>query len=54
MSSVKDLLLQLLDLSYEPETLIWDRGNTSEESVLDTKALGWNLICGVNKGSNQV
>jgi transposase len=53
MSSVKDLLVQLLDLPYEPGTLIWDRGNTSEESVLDIEALGWNLICGVNKGSNQ-
>jgi len=52
MSSVKELLVQLLDLSYEPGTLIWDRGNTSEESVRDIEALGWNLICGVKKGSN--
>lgn len=53
MSSVKDLLVRLLDLSYEPGTLIWDRGNTSEESIRDIEALGWKLICGVNKGSNE-
>jgi hypothetical protein len=53
ISSVKDLLVQLPDLSYEPGTLIWDRGDTSEESVRDIEALGWNLICGVKKGSNQ-
>jgi transposase len=53
MSSVKDLLMRLLDLSYEPGTLIWDRGNTSEESIRDIEALGWKLVCGVNKGSNE-
>jgi len=53
MSSVKDLLVQLLNLSFEPGSLIWDRGNTSEESIRDIEALGWNLICGVNKSSNE-
>jgi transposase len=53
MSSVKDLLMRLLDLSYEPGTLIWDRGNTSEESIRDIEALGWKLVCSVNKGSNE-
>ncbi len=36
MSSVKDLLVRLLDLSYEPGTLIWDRGNTHAHSKLPT------------------
>lgn len=53
MASVKDLLVQLLDLSYEPGTLIWDRGNSSEESIRDIEALGWNLICGLRKGSTE-
>ena len=53
MASVKDLLVQLLDLSYEPGTLIWDRGNSSEESIQDIETLGWNLICGLSKNSNE-
>ncbi len=53
MSSVKELLVQLIDLSFEPGTLIWDRGNTSEESIKDIEALGWNLICGVQKVSDE-
>lgn len=53
MSSVKELLVQLIDLSFEPGTLIWDRGNTSEDSIRDIEALGWNLICGVQKSSEE-
>ena len=53
MSSVKDLLVTLIDLSFTPGTLIWDRGNTSEESVKDIEKMGWKLICGVPKVSNE-
>lgn len=53
MSSVKDLLLQLIDNSFEPGTIIWDRGNTSEDSVKDIELLGWKLICGVSRSSNE-
>ena len=40
MSSVKDLLVKLIDNSFEPGTIIWDRGNTSENSVKDIEMLG--------------
>ncbi|WP_214035586.1 hypothetical protein, partial [Methanospirillum sp.] len=53
MSSVKELLVQLTDLSFKPGTLIWDRGNTSEESIRDIESLGWNLICGMQKTSEE-
>lgn len=53
MSSVKELLVQMIEMSLEPGTLIWDRGNTSEESIRDIEALGWNLICGVQKLSDE-
>ena len=53
MSSVKDLLLQLIDNSFEPGTIIWDRGNTSENSVKDIEKLGWKLISGVPRGSDE-
>ena len=53
MSSVKDLLVQLIDNSFEPGTIIWDRGNTSENSVKDIELLGWKLICGVPRGSDE-
>ena len=51
MSSVKDLLIQLIDMAITPGTLIWDRGNTSDESIKDIENLGWKLICGVEKVS---
>jgi len=53
MSSVKDLLVTLIELSFTPGTLIWDRGNTSEESVKDIEKLGWKLICGIPKVSKE-
>ncbi|MCX6700684.1 MAG: transposase [Methanomicrobiales archaeon] len=53
MSSVKDLLVTLIDLSFTSGTLIWDRGNTSEDSVKDIEKMGWKLICGVPTISNE-
>ncbi|MCX6693166.1 MAG: hypothetical protein NT074_01230, partial [Methanomicrobiales archaeon] len=53
MSSVKNLLVQLIDMSIAPGTLIWDRGNTSEESIRDIEKLGWKLICGVQNVSEE-
>ena len=53
MSSVKDLLVTLIDLSFTPGTLIWDRGNTSEDSIIDIENMGWKLICGVSTVSNE-
>jgi len=53
MASVKNLLVQLIDMSINPGTLIWDRGNTSVESIRDIEKLGWNLICGVQKVSEE-
>ena len=53
MASVKNLLVQLIDMLINPGTLIWDRGNTSEESIRDIEKLGWKLICGVQKVSEE-
>ena len=53
MASVKNLLVQLIDMSINPGTLIWDRGNTSEESIRDIEKIGWKLICGVQKVSEE-
>lgn len=49
MSSVKDLLVTMIGSSIQPGTLIWDRGNTSEESIKDIEKLGWKLICSVQQ-----
>lgn len=52
MSSVKDLLVELINSNLKPGTIIWDRGNTSEDSIKDIEFLGWNLICGVPQTSD--
>ena len=31
------------------ETIIWDRGNTSQKTVTATERLGWKIICGIPK-----
>ena len=54
MSSVKDLLVTVIGASIQPGTLIWDRGNTSEESIRDIEKLGWKLICGVQQVPKEV
>jgi len=54
MSSVKELLVTVIGTSIPPGTLIWDRGNTSEESIRDIEKLGWKLICGVQQVPKEV
>jgi len=53
-STVKNLITWLKDTSIEPGTIIWDRGNVSEEHVKLVESADWKLICGVPKTSNEV
>ncbi len=48
-TTLKSLNSRIIDLGMEPGTLIWDRGNTSADSVEEIEALGWEIICGVLK-----
>lgn len=52
ISTVKNLITRLSDIALEPGTMIWDRGNTSYESVNAIEGLMWKVICGVPKTSN--
>jgi transposase len=49
LSTIRNLVTQLKDTGIEPGTLIWDRGNVSEEHVNMIELSGWKLICGVPK-----
>ena len=53
-STVNNLIARLDDTKIRPGTLIWDRGNVSEEHVKMIESAGWKLICGVPKSSNEV
>ena len=48
-TTLKSLYSRIIDLGMEPGTLVWDRGNTSADSVEEIEALGWEIICGVPK-----
>lgn len=52
MSTVKNLIALLSDIALQPGTMIWDRGNTSQESVTTIEELQWKIICGVPEISN--
>lgn len=52
MSTVRNLIARLSDIALPPGTIIWDRGNTSNESVNTIEELKWKVICGVPKISN--
>ena len=53
-STVKNLLARLDDTKISPGTIIWDRGNVSEDHVKMVELAKWKLICGVPKSSNEV
>lgn len=44
---LKDFLEGLKDLNVKNVTLIWDRGCTSEDNLLDAKKAGFEVICGL-------
>ncbi|MDO9528386.1 MAG: IS1634 family transposase [Syntrophales bacterium] len=46
-STVKNLLARLDEIAIEPGTLIWDRGNVSNDHVKMVESTNWKLICGV-------
>ena len=54
MTSMQHLMPRLCDFAISHGTVIWDRGNTSQKTVLAVERLGWKIICGVPKISNEV
>jgi len=52
--TVTNLITRLIDLTIEPGTIIWDRGNVSKEHVKMVESSGWKLICAIPKTSNEV
>jgi len=46
-STMKNLLTWLVESSIEPGTIIWDRGNVSEEHINAFETAGWKVICGI-------
>ena len=45
--TLQDFLVEFHDLNVEDVTLIWDRGVTSEENIIDAKKAGFEVICGL-------
>ena len=53
VSTIKNLLYRLQESSLESGTLIWDRGNVSNEIVNAAENANWNLICGIPGSSKE-
>ena len=56
-STLKNLLTWLVESSIDPGTIIWDRGNVSEEHIKAFETVGWKVICGIplsNKEASEV
>jgi transposase len=54
MTTMQGLLPRLSDFSLSEGTIIWDRGNTSQQTVTTLERNGWKVICGVPKVSSEV
>ena len=54
ITTVNNLFSRLNDLSIEPGTLIWDRGNVSNQSIQTVEQYKWKIICGLPKSSKVV
>ena len=54
ITTVNNLFSRLNDLSIRSGTLIWDRGNVSNQSVQIVEQFNWKIICGLPKTSKVV
>jgi len=54
LSTVKNLLVRLLEASLEPGLIVWDKGNMSKEHVQLVEESGWKLLSGVPKTLKEV
>ena len=45
--TLQDFLVEFRDLNIEDVTIVWDRGVTSENNILDAKKAGFEVICGL-------
>lgn len=49
LTTIKNLVDQLIKTGIEPGTIIWDRGNVSKDYVNMIELAGWKLICTIPK-----
>jgi transposase len=53
MTTMQHVIPRLSDFSIQNGTIIWDRGNTSNKTVNALENMGWKIICGVPKVSDE-
>jgi transposase len=51
--TMEGIVPKLNDFAIKEGTLVWDRGNTSKQTVTTLERYGWELICGVAKRSKE-
>jgi hypothetical protein len=54
ITTVNNLFSRLSEFSIQSGTLIWDRGNVSNQSVQIVEQFNWKIICGLPKTSKVV
>jgi transposase len=54
LSTVQSLFIRIHDMGLQPGTIIWDRGNTTKDTILTTERFNWKIITGIPKHSTEV
>lgn len=44
---LKDMMTSFHNFDFQDVSIVWDRGNTSENNILDAKRAGFEVICGL-------
>ncbi len=53
ITTMQHVIPRLSDFSIQNGTIIWDRGNTSNKTVNALESMGWKIICGIPKTSDE-
>jgi hypothetical protein len=54
MTTMQHVIPRLFDFTIHNGTIIWDRGNTSQKTVLALEGMGLKVVCGIPKISKEV
>ena len=54
LSTVQSFFVRINEMGLQPGTIIWDRGNTTKDTILTTERFKWKIITGIPKNTTEV
>jgi len=54
LSTVQSLFIRIDEMRLQPGTIIWDRGNTTKDTIITSERFHWKIITGIPRNTTEV